>query len=90
MGSKGRKTILDGIPPSLPALPRTQKILTKLKRVKSALFPKTEATLSEEEVGEKLWHLIAEAEKSGIDAESALRRFSAKKEALFRNENTGD
>ncbi len=91
MGGKGRKSILDGIPPSLPALPRSQKILHKLGRAKSPLFPKVEeARLNEEEVGEKLWSLIAEAEKSGIDAESALRRFSAKIEAGFRKENTGD
>lgn len=91
MEGKGRKTILDGIPPSLPALPRCQKILHKLKRAKSALFPKIEGgALSEEAVGEGLWRLIAEAEASGVDAESALRRIIAKKMDAFTKENTGD
>lgn len=90
MGSKGRKTILDGIPPSLPALPRAQKVLHKLKRAKSNLFPEVGQTLTEEEIGETLWRLLAEAEVSGVDAESALRRFSAKVEEMFRNKNTGD
>lgn len=91
MSSKGRKTILDGIPLTLPALPRTQKILQKLKRVKSDLFPKIDLTVkSEEEIGESLWKLLAEAENSSIHAESALRRFSARKEEEFRKKNTGD
>ncbi len=91
MGGKGRKTILDGIPLSLPALPRCQKVLHKLKRAKSDLFPKMERfSLTEEEVGEGLWRLIAEAEASGVDAESALRRLVAKKIDSFGKENTGD
>lgn len=91
MEGKGRKTILDGIPPSLPALPRCQKILHKLKRAKSGLFPKVEEVdLNEEEVGERFWRLIAEAESSGVDAESALRRFTVKIMDSFTKENTGD
>lgn len=91
MKGKGRKTILDGIPPTLSALPRCQKILHKLKRAKSEFFPNVEEVqLSEESVGERLWTLIAEAEKAGVDAESALRRFCAKKEEAFKKKNTGD
>jgi len=66
-----RKNIFDGIPATLPALPKAQKMAHKLKI-------KTSEKLTEEELGEKLWDLIAHAEGSGIDAESALRRKLAK------------
>jgi tetrapyrrole methylase family protein / MazG family protein len=84
---KGRKTILDGIPATLPALSRAQKVIEKLKRSKSPLAPKPDLKNStEEEIGERLWHLVAEANCSKVDAESALRRYSAQVEKKI----TGD
>ncbi len=72
---KGRKSIMEGIPPTLPVIARAQKIQQKLKRVKSPLSLEGQKHLSEEDVGRNLWKLIADAEASGVDAESALRRF---------------
>lgn len=80
---EGRKTLFEGIPPTLPALSRAQKVISKLRRKKIAEIKKT-SMKTEEELAEKLWHLIEEAETAGFDAENALRRLSKKKE------NTGD
>ncbi len=41
---------------------------------------KSSTLKSEKELGEKFWHFVEEAEKSGFDAESALRRFCLEKE----------
>ena len=81
---KGRKSIFEGIPPTLPVLARSQKIVKKLHKV--GRIKKTPVQLSEEEIGEKLFDLVRLAEDAGIDAESALRRVAQKVE----KENTGD
>jgi MazG family protein len=62
-----RTQITDGIPPSLSTLARTQKILQRLKR------PTGAPSLSSQEIGEALLHLVQVAEASGVDADSALR-----------------
>ncbi len=75
---EGKKSPIEGIPPSLPALARAQKVIHKLKL-------KKESTLaSEEDLGERLWELIREADAKGIDAESALRRTCLEQEAKFK------
>ena len=82
---KGRETILDGIPPTLPMLARAQKIILKLRRAKSSLVSKkTEQKLSENEIAQRLWEIVAEAESSDVDAESALRRFCQQIEEKHR------
>ncbi|HEX2582665.1 MAG TPA: MazG family protein [Chlamydiales bacterium] len=67
-----RKKLFDGIPPSLPALPRAQKMAKKLRKNKEK--SETDDPLTEQELGEKLWQLIQSAERLDLDAESALRR----------------
>ena len=88
-GEKGKNkppSLLDGIPPTLPALVKAQKILKRIQRVGSSLLPKTpSAHLSEEEIGSQLLQLIQRAEQSGVDAESALRRSLAELEGAFRD-----
>lgn len=76
---EGKKSPIEGIPPSLPALARAQKIITKIKRVKKEA-PIRSNLESEEDLGEKLWALVQEAESSGFDAESALRRACLRRE----------
>lgn len=71
-GIEGEKPLFDGIPPSMPALPRAQKIVKRLLRKDPAAFPEGSAT--EEEIGKGILALVATAERSGIDAESSLRR----------------
>ncbi len=70
---KDRKHLFDGIPPSLPTLPRAQKMAHRLaKQTKAAEAP--ELFGSEEELGELLWRLVREAEAKGIEIDGALRR----------------
>ena len=84
---KGRKTILDGIPPTLPMLARAQKMILKLRRTKSPLAPAlTNQKMSESEIGQRLWDLVGVAETSGVDAESALRHVCRQ----IEEKNTGD
>ena len=82
---KNRKSLFEGIPPTLPAVARCQKVIQKLHKAKR-LEKKADKT-SEEEVGQQLFDLICLAESSGIDAESALRRVTRQVE---EKENTGD
>ena len=70
---EGRKNPISGIPPSLPALARAQKIIEKMHRAKK-LMTQESSINSEEELGQALWQLVREAQKLGLDAESALRR----------------
>jgi MazG family protein len=69
-----RKKMFDGIPPSLPAIAKAQK-MAKILRKRAGEPPATDVEFeTEEELGENLWRLIAAAERKGMDAESALRR----------------
>lgn len=69
---EGKKDPLSGIPETLPSLARAQKIIHKLK-----LHPSGEPQIkNEEELGDKLWALVQEADRLGLDAESVLRRKS--------------
>jgi len=80
---KERKSALDGIPKNLPMLARAQKLLPKLIK-KHLVEPLPATNMEEEELGERLFHLVELAHSSGLDAESALRAAVLKKEALFR------
>ena len=81
---EGRKQIFEGIPPTLPALARAQKIISKLRRIKK-LNPVSTAIDSEKELAEKLWQLIREGESMGYDVESVLRRY-----CRLQEEKAGD
>jgi MazG family protein len=78
---EGKKNPIADIPPTLPALARAQKVIHKLRRKKS---PIAEETLSND-LGQKLWDLVKEADAQGVDAESALRRISLLYEDKFIN-----
>ncbi len=80
-------SVLEGIPPTLPSVIRAQKGIQRMNRALPGLFAKPQGPLlTEEEIGEKLFHLILLAEESGVDAESALRRSLLKQESTFRQE----
>jgi MazG family protein len=79
-----RESALDGIPPTLPALPRAQKILKRIQRSHPSLLSEEKETATEEEIGDQLVKLILRAEHNHIDAESALRRALSRLEATFR------
>jgi MazG family protein len=81
---EGRKSPFEGIPPTLPSLARVQKVISKLHRV-YGLEKRKSSLVSEEQLSEKLWHLVEEAEAMGFDAESALRRFCQEKESSLKS-----
>ena len=80
---EGKKNPIDGIPDTLPALARAQKVIGKVHRAEKKALPPT-AIASEEELGRRLWDLVSEGEAAGFDAESALRRFTKSYEASWR------
>ncbi len=79
-----RQSALDGIPPTLPALPRAQKIVTRIQRSHASLLSEETETATEKEIGDQLVQLILRAEHNHIDAESALRRALSRLEQTFR------
>ncbi len=82
---EGKKSPIDQIPPTLPALARAQKVIHKLRRAKSSVI---EGKISDD-ISQRLWDLVAEAESQGIDAESALRRICLAYEQKFKNAGEG-
>jgi MazG family protein len=79
---EGRKKTFEGMPPTLPALARAQKVVARLRR-KQVIAPREKTIATEAELAKRLWDVIEEAEFSGLDAESSLRRHCQAKEALF-------
>ncbi len=77
---EGKKSPIDNIPPTLPALARAQKIIHKLRRQKSTII---EEKISDN-LGQRLWDLVKEAEEKGVDAESELRRICSGYEEKHR------
>ncbi|GIG19664.1 hypothetical protein Cch01nite_03880 [Cellulomonas chitinilytica] len=66
---KQRESALDGVPLSLGALARTQKVLSRAARAGVAVGAPVGDGL-----GERLFALVAEAQAGGLDAEGELRR----------------
>lgn len=72
----------DGVPPGLPALQRTEKILSKARR--HGLEPQTppeqdeDRPRTQEQLGQALFELVRQASADGLDAERALREHSAR------------
>lgn len=73
---KPRRTVLDGVPFSQPALALAAKILARARSagIDVPLAPPPVEVTSEEELGELLFTLVAAASARGLDAEAALRR----------------
>ncbi len=75
------KSVLAGVPRSLPALFMTERLLERAERVKAR--PPMEGR---DGFGERLFALVAEARAAGVDAEQALRavnrRFAERFERL--------
>jgi XTP/dITP diphosphohydrolase len=67
---KQRSSLLDGIPPTLPALARAAKVLDRLER---AGRPAANDAGSSGDLGDRLLALVAEARAEGVDPEQALR-----------------
>lgn len=77
---------LDGLPPTLPLIPKAQKILKRILKSGSPLLsPESSPKASEEEIGQAMMALIVKAEQCGVDAESALRRSLAQIDSAYRS-----
>ena len=68
----GRRSVMDGIPASLPALARAAKVLKKAGELEPA--PSSDPLAGEAELGAELLGLVRRAHAAGLDAEDALRR----------------
>jgi XTP/dITP diphosphohydrolase len=72
---KGRTSVLDGIPRSMPALAQAQKTWRRATE-SGVILPQPEPSAqprSRQELGDLLFALVVAAEESGLDAEAALR-----------------
>ncbi|AYG02630.1 MazG family protein [Gryllotalpicola protaetiae] len=68
-----RKSVLDGIPRSLPALALADKTIGRAASVGVATDAAPASFTSEDELGEQLLAIVAAARAQGLDAERALR-----------------
>lgn len=64
--------MLEGIPKSMPALARAEKIIDRLERA-GMIDDVAASALTREEVGSKLVHLIRQAHMNNINVDEALR-----------------
>ena len=80
---EGRKNPVIGIPPSLPALARAQKVIQKMHLAKK-LDARETSIDSEKELGLALWELVRQGEQLGFDAETALRGVSMSYETAWK------
>ncbi len=91
---KSRSSVLDGIPASLPALAKAEKVLKKggasspapvaLGTVGEALASHLPDSAGESEVGQVLLVLVELARRRGVHAEEALRSATAAAATRFR------
>ena len=82
---KGRASALDGVPTTLGALARTQKIASRARRAGLDLGAATGAVAGASPgLGERLLALVLEAQAAGLDAEGELRRTAADWERRLR------
>ncbi len=70
---KGRTRPFEGIPPTLPALARAQKMLSRLDGAGADTAAAVSAAAGEDAVGALLLAAVERARAAGVDAESALR-----------------
>lgn len=85
---KARASVLDGIPPALPALARAQKVVGRARR--NALpLPVAAPARDAAEIGAQLLALAVAAQDAGVDAEAALRAASRAYEAQVRAAEAG-
>ena len=90
---KGRESVLDGIPPTLPALAVAQKVLHRAAGI--GVEPHLEAGLvsgvsNDQELGELLLAVTMAARAAGLNAEDALREAVARFSATVRRAETED
>lgn len=81
-----RKSALDGIPPTLTALMRAQKLFKKANKARlldPAEIPSADA-MTQEQMTLELFRIAQIAQQNGWDAESLLRNETRRREADYR------
>jgi XTP/dITP diphosphohydrolase len=68
---KQRESVVDGLPPGLPALLYADKVLDRLERAGAPAS--SGVSTGSTDVGDRLLDLVAEARLQGVDPEQALR-----------------
>ncbi len=87
-----RESVLDGIPKNLPALSRAQKVAGRVKKHQPSKLPQAKGPIAfrdEEELGRQLMETVVYAESLKLDPEQALRKYLAKLEREFRDDEAG-
>ncbi|MFW7414487.1 nucleoside triphosphate pyrophosphohydrolase [Demequina sp. SO4-18] len=77
--TKGRDSVMDGIPASQPALARAQKVISRASRAQ--LDVRDPAGVG---IGPQLLAIVARAQAEGVDAEAALRQATRDYETAAR------
>lgn len=93
VAEKGRSSVMDGVPATLPALALAAKIIGKSEAVAPDLVPAdagTEAPVDEQELGRHLLEVVAVARRHGLDAEAALRSAAHELERAVREREAAD
>lgn len=81
---KQRKSVLAGVPPTLPALARADKLLARAARAGLADVELPAGDDESAAVGDRLLALVREAAVAGVDPEQALRATLARFETAVR------
>ena len=89
-GKTQRTSALDSIPKGLPALARAEKVSKKIENSKFTKIMQPAKPLplpafeTEEELGQLLFAITAQARRQGLEAEHALRKILIEMETSFR------
>jgi XTP/dITP diphosphohydrolase len=84
---KRRDGLFDGIPPTLPALARAQKMLGRLER--AGRDDLVAAAADDDALAARLLGVVRDARATGADAEAALRAALTRLAALARSDAAG-
>lgn len=87
---KGRRSVMDGMPYSLPALAYASKVVSKAGTIDPTLLDDLVGAESGQEraLGRRLLAIVSDARAAGLDAESALRGAAAELEDAARARET--
>lgn len=86
---KGRTSVTDGVPMAMPAIPLMEKLLHRAAKGGVAVpASDLDHLLDEMEVGEAILHLVAAAQRRGIDADASARAAAVRlRDALIARES---
>ena len=85
VAEKGRTSAVDGVPVDQPALALAAKLVSRARRAGIEAAPDPDAT---DEIGARLFAVVADAVADGVDPETALRRTArAYRAAVIAAEN---